>query len=160
MPDVCREKMPNGDAAPSGGSLGEIAGDRVVEGEAPLFREHHNRRRSELLADGAGLVYGAIARRHAELDVGVPVPVRQHDAVAAEHGDGHAGDAVAAELRSHVVVYRIEAGGALSPRRCGHHQLEEQRGGEPAHEPPRRFEPTYAVTLGQSHASVAPVRSA
>src|SRR6185436_13760174 len=89
------EKMPDGDAPPRRRAVREESRYGVVEGETPLLGEHDDCRSRELFPDRPGLVYGTVGRGHVMLHVGVPVATGQYHAVAVEHGDRNAGDAVA-----------------------------------------------------------------
>jgi hypothetical protein len=85
------EKMPDGDPLPPWRRLGKMPGDPGVERQATLLDEHHHGGSRELLADGSRLEHGGGLDGNLMLDIGEPVPLRQHDLPSLHDRDRHAG---------------------------------------------------------------------
>ena len=92
------EEMPDGHLRPHGFSLGQVAGDGIIELETTLLRQPHDGGCGELLGERAHHIDGAVGGRDALLQVGKAVSTREEHAVAPQNGDRHAGDPLAGQL--------------------------------------------------------------
>src|SRR6185437_16586752 len=115
--------MTDGDAAPGSWRFRKVVGDRIVQAQTALFREHHDGSGSELLADRSRLVDGAVARQGPELDVGIAVAATEQHAVAPENRQRETGNVLSGELGANIAFDGIDGSGLGSrgsgERECG-----------------------------------------